>query len=61
MISINDNYLDRLRKMTPDQRLLMAIELTELVRKIAIAGIKSSNPRMKHATVMRKLRERICG
>lgn len=47
--------------MAPAKRLLIAIELTELVRKIAIVGIKNSNPKLKHATVMRKLRERVCG
>jgi len=61
MISIDDRYVARLKKMTPVQRLMIAIELTELVRKIAIAGIKSSNSGLKRAAVMRKLRERIYG
>jgi hypothetical protein len=61
MSPIDKKYLDRLRKMKPGKRVLLAIQLTELVRQIAVAGIKSSGPGLKKAAVLRKLRERIYG
>jgi hypothetical protein len=61
MSPIDKKYLDRLRKMTPEKRVLLAIQLTELVKQIAIAWIKSSGSRLKKAAVLRRLRERIYG
>ncbi len=59
MKSMGEIYLNRLKKMMPVQRLMIAIELTEIVKAIAIAGIKRSNVKLKHASAVRKLRERI--
>lgn len=59
MKSIDAEYIARLKKMGPVKRLLIAIELTEIVKKIAIAGIKNMYPNLNNAGVKKKLRERI--
>lgn len=52
-------YFSRLRKMKPIQRVMIAIELTEIMKRIAIAGIKNSNAGLKPSSIRNKLRERI--
>lgn len=59
MKDINRAYLDRLKRMSPAKRLMIALELTEIVKGIAIAGIKSSNAKLKRTAVVRKLRARM--
>jgi len=46
-------YIEILRRMTPEQRLRKALELTRDVREIARAGIRSRNPDLTSAEVDR--------
>lgn len=41
-MDVNKAYLKRIRKMSPAQRVLIAIELTRVVKEIAIKGIMDS-------------------
>ncbi len=57
-MDINKAYLRRIRKMTPAQRLLIAIELTKTVREIAIKGIMDSDD-VSYSRARKILRERL--
>lgn len=46
-------YIQILRRMTPEQRLRKALELTRDVREISRAGIRSRNPQLTPAEVDR--------
>lgn len=52
-------YIQRLRKMRPEQRLMIAIELSELVRDIARQAIRNSGKGLSRHDVENKLWERI--
>lgn len=41
-MNVDKAYLRRIRRMTPEQRVVIAIELTNTVREIAIKGIMDS-------------------
>lgn len=53
------NQIDIYRKMTGEERLEQAFQLSKMVRELAIANIKSDYPHLSHMEVMRKLRKRI--
>jgi|GEM_PF-6634183 len=57
-MDINRAYLQRIRKMTPAQRLMIAIELTDTVREVAIKGIMNFR-RVSYAKARKILRERL--
>lgn len=59
MKKADDIYIQRLRKMRPAQRLLIALELTDIVNKIAICGICKQYPKLSQAAARKKLFERI--
>lgn len=46
-------YIEILRRMTPEQRLRKAMELTRDVRELSRAGIRSRNPDLSPAEVDR--------
>ncbi|OGQ48447.1 MAG: hypothetical protein A3I09_01670 [Deltaproteobacteria bacterium RIFCSPLOWO2_02_FULL_47_10] len=57
-MDINKAYLKRIRKMSPTQRIVIAIELTKTVREIAIKGIMDSND-VSYLKARKILRERL--
>ena len=52
-------YVDVLRRMTPEQRLAKAFELTSMVRELARVGIAHRNPGLAPVEVDRLTREYI--
>lgn len=44
-----DRYIEILRSMTPEQRLLKSFELTEFARSLFKSGLKASHPEMSEA------------
>jgi hypothetical protein len=57
-MDINKSYLRRIRRMTPAQRVLIAIEITKTVREIAIKGIMDSG-NVSYSKARNILRERL--
>jgi hypothetical protein len=45
-------YLQVLKSMTPEQRLLKAIELSELTKKLFLHGLKKRFPEKNEAEIM---------
>jgi hypothetical protein len=52
-------YLEALRRMTPEQRLLKAFELTELSRELFRAGLRQRFPEASEAELQRIYLERL--
>lgn len=52
-------YIEILRKMTPEQRLMKAFELSELSKTLFIDGLKKRFPDATPAEFARILRERL--
>jgi hypothetical protein len=52
-VQTEERYLDTLRRMTPEQRLLKAMELTEECRDLYLAGFRSRYPGLSEAEVKR--------
>jgi hypothetical protein len=52
-------YLQALRRMTPDERLRKAFELSELCRELFLHGLRRRFPDMPEREVMRIYRERL--
>jgi hypothetical protein len=52
-------YLQALCRMTPDERLRKAFELSELCRKLFLHGLRRRFPDMPERDVMRIYRERL--
>jgi hypothetical protein len=52
-------YLQTLRRLTPEQRLLKAFELTELSRELLRAGIRQRYPQAGEAEVQRIYLDRL--
>jgi hypothetical protein len=52
-------YLEALRRMTPEQRLLKALELTELSRELFRAGLRRRFPEAGEAELQRIYLERL--
>ena len=52
-------YLEALRRLTPEQRLLKAFELTELSRELFRAGLKRRFPLADEADLQRMYLERL--
>jgi hypothetical protein len=52
-------YIEVLRRMTPEQRLAKAFELTRMVRELARAGIAGRNPGLDPSAIDRLTREHI--
>ena len=46
-------YLEALRRLTPEQRLLKAFELTELTRELLGAGVRQRFPEADEAELRR--------
>jgi len=44
-----------IRRMTPAQRLRMALEMSESVRNVALAGLRSRRPESTEAELTREL------
>jgi hypothetical protein len=43
------------RRMTPEQRLHLALEMSESMRDIALAGLRSRRPELSEAELSREL------
>lgn len=52
-------YLEALRRMTPEQRLLKVFELTELSRELFRAGLRQRFPEASEAELQRIYLERL--
>ena len=52
-------YLEALRRLTPEQRLLKAFELTELSRELFRAGLRQRFPGADEAELQRIYLERL--
>jgi len=52
-------YIRALRRMTPEQRLLKAFELTDLARDLFKSGLKQRFPEMSEAELRSKYLERL--
>jgi len=52
-------YLEALRRLTPEQRLLKAFELTELSRELFRAGLRQRFPAAGEAELQRIYLERL--
>ena len=52
-------YLEALRRLTPEQRLLKAFELTELSRDLFCAGLRQRFPEADEAELQRIYLERM--
>jgi len=52
-------YLEALRRLTPEQRLLKAFELTELSRELFRAGLRQRYPEADEAELQRIYLERM--
>ena len=52
-------YLEILRGMTGEQRLVIAFELYEMVRNIAISAIAEQNPGISPLDMEKELRKRM--
>jgi hypothetical protein len=52
-------YIEVLQRMTPEQRLRKALELTQTTRELAKAGVRSRNPELGQAEIDRLAVEQI--
>ena len=43
------------RRMTPEQRVRLAIEMSESMRNVALAGLRSRRPDLNEAELLREL------
>ena len=43
------------RRMTPEQRVRLAIEMSESMRNVALAGLRSRRPELNEAELSREL------
>ena len=43
------------RRMTPQQRLKMALEMSDSIRNLALAGLRSRRPELNEEELMREL------
>lgn len=50
-----------LRKLSPERKALMAMELTDNIRQIAVEGIRSRHPEFNEKQIMRELLRMIVG
>ncbi len=55
----HDKYLEVLRRMTPEQRLLKALELSRVSRELFLAGLRSRFPDLSEAELRQVYLERI--
>ena len=59
LLEIDERYLKILRRMTPEQRLLKALELTEESRELYFAGFRSRYPELPPSQVRRMADEQL--
>jgi len=52
-------YIQALRRMTPDERLRKAFELSDLCRALFLHGLRKRFPELPDAELMRMYRERL--
>lgn len=43
------------RRMTPEQRVRLALEMSESIRNVALAGLRSRRPELSEAELSREL------
>ena len=55
----HEKYIEILRRMTPEQRLLKAFELTDFTRDLFLHGLRRRFPEMSDTEVKRIFLERI--
>jgi len=53
--------IEILRKMSPEQRAITSLELSDNVRQIAMAGIKKQHPDFTDTQIRRELLRRLVG
>lgn len=52
-------YIEALRRMTPEERLLKAFELSEFARNLFLHGLRRRFPDLSEESLMRIYRERL--
>ena len=52
-----DPQIEALRRMTPQQRLRLGMEINRFARKLKLAGLRKQNPGLSEAELQRKLNE----
>ena len=52
-------YIETLRRMTPEQRLLKAFELSEFAKELFLAGLRRRFPDLSDETIKKIYLERI--
>ena len=52
-------YIEALRRMSPQQRLLKAFELSEFAKRLFIRGLHERFPNLSSEDFQKKLRERL--
>jgi hypothetical protein len=60
-LDAHKKQVEILRKLSPQRKALMAIELTDNIREIAVEGIRSRHPEFSEKQVMRELLRMIVG
>jgi hypothetical protein len=56
--SVDENW-ERLGRLKPEEKVAMAIEMTDLCVNVCAAGIKAQHPGISEAELIEKLRERL--
>jgi len=59
MSNVEKRYAERLKELGPEKRLLIGLELGNLVLEIARCGIKDKYPNINSPDLKKKLSERI--
>ena len=54
-----DKNWERLGRLKPEEKVTMAIEMTDLCVNVCAAGIKAQHPSISEAELIEKLRERL--
>jgi hypothetical protein len=60
-LEAHKKQVEILQKLSPERKALMAMELTDNVRRIAVSGIRSRHPEFSEKQVMRELLRLIVG
>lgn len=61
MLDTQKKYFEIMRKKSGQERFKIAMDLRELVLKLAETAIKNANPKISSRELRKKIRERIYG
>jgi hypothetical protein len=60
-LDAHKKQVEILRKLSPERKALLAMELTDNIRQIAVEGIRTRHPEFNEKQVMRELLRLIIG